>query len=99
MRVPHDASGCVSINDLASVFANSIVPLLTEYFYDNIKRIGDILGCSSFSAGDAVVAKSIDSFAYVDPISSDDEDEVSYEIDPDAFLRFDTYSKIVSKHS
>lgn len=99
MRVPHDASGCVSINDLASVFTNSIVPLLTEYFYDNIKRIGDILGCSSFLAGDAVVAKSIDSFAYVDPISSDDEDEVSYEIDPDAFLRFDTYSKIVSKHS
>lgn len=99
MRVPHDASGCVSINDLASVFTNSIVPLLTEYFYDNIKRIGDILGCSSFSTSDAVVAKSIDSFAYVDPISSDDEDEISYEIDPDAFLRFDTYSKIVSKHS
>lgn len=99
MRIAHDANGCVSIKDLASVFTSSIVPLLCEYFYDNIKRIGDILGCSSFSIGDAVVAKSIDSFPYVDPISSDDEDEISYEIDYKAFLRFDTYLKIVSKHS
>lgn len=85
-----------SIEVLASIFENSIIPLLQEYFYDDYEKIRLVLGDNTKDdeADQFIVARAAD---YDELFGTTDvglDDAVFYEINPEAFDNIDAYRSI-----
>ena len=85
-----------TIETLASIFENSILPLLQEYFYDDYEKIRLVLGDNNKPDAEDqfIVAKSID---YTDLFGATDmnlDDSFIYEINRAAFDNIEAYRSI-----
>lgn len=85
-----------SIETLASIFENNIIPLLQEYFYDDYEKIRLVLGDNTKDdeADQFIVAKTVD---YDELFGTTDvglDDAVFYQLNPDAFDNIDAYRSI-----
>lgn len=85
-----------SIEVLASIFADNIIPLLQEYFYDDYEKIRLVLGDNTKDdeAEQFIVARTAD---YDELFGTTDiglDDAVFYKINPEAFDNIDAYRSI-----
>jgi len=85
-----------SIEVLASIFENNIIPLLQEYFYDDYEKIRLVLGDTTKEdeAEQFIVARAAD---YDELFGTTDvglDDTVFYQINPEAFDNIDAYRSI-----
>lgn len=85
-----------SIEVLASIFKNNIIPLLQEYFYDDYEKIRLVLG-------DNTKDDEIEQFIVARVVNYDElfgttdvglDDTVFYQINPEAFDNIDAYRSI-----
>ncbi len=76
-----------TIETLASIFENSILPLLQEYFYDDYEKIRLVLGDNNKpdAADQFIVARSIDYTELFGTTEMDLDDSFVYEINRAAF--------------
>ena len=99
MNIP-SSNGKVDINDLAYAFANKIIPLLQEYFYDDYGRIRLVLGeyGDSDPATDAIVGLDDQQLPYVNKSEFDDDDDLrQYEVNLKALTNIEFYKKIIKQ--
>ena len=85
-----------SIENLADIFENKILPLLQEYFYDDYEKIRLVLGDNNKTDAEEqfVIATPVD---FTDLFGNADlnmDDAVSYEINKAAFDNIDAYRSI-----
>lgn len=85
-----------SIEVLASIFENNIIPLLQEYFYDDYEKIRLVLGDNTKDdeMEQFIVARTAD---YDELFGTTDvglDDAVFYQINPEAFDNIDAYRSI-----
>lgn len=85
-----------SLDQLGRIFHNTIIPLLQEYFYEDYDKIRLVLGDNNKSKEDQFIhAKQLDVDGLFGDLNGYDlDDEVSYEINEEAFTRIDAYRKI-----
>lgn len=85
-----------SLDKLGHVFRNTIIPLLQEYFFEDYEKIRLVLGDNNKSKEDQFIhVKQRDLnglFGNLDGFDLDEE--VSYEINEEAFTRIEAYRKI-----
>ena len=99
MNIP-SSNGKVDISDLAYAFANKIIPLLQEYFYDDYGRIRLVLGeyGNSDPTADAIVGLDDQQLPYVKKSEFDDDDDVrQYEVNLKALSNVKFYEKILQQ--
>jgi 5-methylcytosine-specific restriction protein B len=84
-----------TLENLANIFKNSIIPLFQEYFYEDYEKIRLVLGENNKEIHEQFVTQTtnanIDLFGIVD---YDMDDEYTYEINSQAFYNIDSYKKI-----
>lgn len=85
-----------SIDTLASIFKNSIIPLLQEYFYDDYEKIRLVLGDNNKTeeAEQFIIEKATD---YADLFGETDlelDETITYEINSSAFENIEAYRYI-----
>ena len=85
-----------TVEQLAEIFENAIVPLLQEYFYEDYEKIRLVLGDNNKENKDEqfIIATETD---YEELFGSTDvgfDDSVTYEINKAAFGNIDAYRKI-----
>ncbi|MBT2292780.1 AAA family ATPase [Paenibacillus albidus] len=89
-----------SLENLGHIFRNTIIPLLQEYFYEDYEKIRLVLGDNNNNKSRAdqfVHAKQLNvNELFGDVNGYDLEDEVSYELNEDAFTRVEAYRMIYS---
>lgn len=84
-----------TIDALATIFENNIIPLLQEYFYDDYEKIRLILGDNKKESDiQFIVAKSNDYAELFGDISIDFDEACSYEINKNAFDKIEAYRSI-----
>lgn len=87
--------GAATVEALAQIFENNIIPLLQEYFYDDYEKIRLVLGDNKKeSATQFIVAKNND---YEELFGSADiglDDSFHYEINKEAFKEIEAYRSI-----
>ncbi|MFD1136642.1 AAA family ATPase [Paenibacillus urinalis] len=85
-----------SLDKLGYIFRNTIIPLLQEYFYEDYDKIRLVLGDNNKSKEDQFIhAKQMDMNGLFGDLNGYDlDDEVSYEINEEAFTRTEAYRKI-----
>lgn len=85
-----------SLELLASIFQDNILPLLQEYFYEDYEKIRLVLGDNNKQneAEQFVTAKTIDYTALFGPTEFGMDDAVHYEINPAAFYNIESYHSI-----
>ena len=85
-----------TIETLARIFENNIIPLLQEYFYDDYEKIRLVLGDNNKDNTDTqfIQAKSIDFESLFGNVDIALDDSVAYEINLSAFDDPDAYRSI-----
>ncbi len=85
-----------TVETLAEIFTNSILPLLQEYFYEDYEKIRLVLGDNKKTDTDEqfILAKPIDSAKLFGDAEVGLEDGCSYEINYAAFDNIDAYRSI-----
>lgn len=85
-----------SIDILAKIFKNNILPLLQEYFYDDYEKIRLVLGDNKKSAQNEqfIVVENINYTKLFGSLDIDMEDNYSYIINNDAFNKIESYRSI-----
>jgi 5-methylcytosine-specific restriction protein B len=85
-----------TIEALAQIFENSIVPLLQEYFYDDYEKIRLVLGDNNKDDAENqfIIAQSVNMEALFGSTNIELDESVSYEINPSAFFSIDAYRSI-----
>lgn len=85
-----------TIETLAAIFENSILPLLQEYFYDDYEKIRLVLGDNNKpdAADQFIVARSIDYTELFGTTEMDLDDSFVYEINRAAFDNIEAYRSI-----
>lgn len=87
-----------SINDLARIFENNIIPLLQEYFYEDYEKIRLVLGDNKKEEKYQFIKRTeVDYNALFGKTDTDIEDmyeKYRYEINPNAFYCFESYESI-----
>ena len=84
-----------TIETLARIFENNIIPLLQEYFYEDYEKIRLVLG-DNHKAEDAqfIIAKSNDYVSLFGNVDVGLDDGYSYEINKEAFGNIEAYRAI-----
>ena len=84
-----------TVDTLARIFENNIIPLLQEYFYEDYEKIRLVLG-DNHKAEDAqfVIAKSNDYVSLFGNVDVGLDDGFSYEINKSAFANIEAYRSI-----
>jgi 5-methylcytosine-specific restriction endonuclease McrBC GTP-binding regulatory subunit McrB len=77
-----------SLEKLASIFENEIVPLLQEYFYDDYEKIRLVLGDNQKQGVEEFIIKKADGASLFGNAENDAE---YYEINKDAFRKIKSY--------
>lgn len=83
-----------SIENLADIFENKIIPLLQEYFYDDYQKIRLVLGDNQKQSeqDQFILKQDVDvQDLFGDTEDTDLGDEVTYEINSEAFYNPDAY--------
>ena len=85
-----------TIDTLAEIFANSIIPLLQEYFYEDYEKIRLVLGDNKKSdpAEQFIIAKENDYAELFGDVDVGLDDGFSYEINYDALKKIEAYRSI-----
>ena len=85
-----------TIDTLAEIFANNIIPLLQEYFYENYEKIQLVLGDNrkQNDADKFIIDKKNDYSELFGDVEVDLDDTCSYEINYDALKRIEAYRSI-----
>lgn len=85
-----------SLELLASIFQDNILPLLQEYFYEDYEKIRLVLGDNNKQneAEQFITAKTIDYTALFGATDFGMDDAVHYEINPAAFYNIESYRSI-----
>ena len=85
-----------TIETLARIFENNIIPLLQEYFYDDYEKIRLVLGDNNKDNTDEqfIFARSVDFEALFGSVDVSLDDSTAYEINPSAFDNIDAYRSI-----
>ena len=85
-----------SLDALAVIFENNIIPLLQEYFYDDYEKIRLVLGDNrkANESEQFVVAKATDYSELFGDTDLDSDDAFSYEINKQAFGNIEAYKYI-----
>ena len=82
-----------SIERLAEIFENKIIPLLQEYFYDDYEKIQLVLGDNQKSDdSDRFVVKNSDAVKLFG--NADIDYPVFYEVNKESFKKIDAYAKL-----
>jgi hypothetical protein len=84
-----------TVDTLARIFENNIIPLLQEYFYEDYEKIRLVLG-DNHKGEDAqfVIAKSNDYVSLFGNVDVGLDDGFSYEINKSAFANIEAYRSI-----
>ena len=84
-----------TVDALARIFENNIIPLLQEYFYEDYEKIRLVLG-DNHKGEDAqfVIAKSNDYVSLFGNVDVGLDDGFSYEINKSAFANIEAYRSI-----
>jgi 5-methylcytosine-specific restriction protein B len=84
-----------TVDALAKIFENNIIPLLQEYFYEDYEKIRLVLG-DNHKGEDAqfVIAKSNDYVSLFGNVDVGLDDGFSYEINKSAFANIEAYRSI-----
>ena len=80
-----------TLDELANIFKNKIIPLLQEYFYDDWEKIRLVLNDNDF-----IKEKKLDKNLFEPKLFEDYEEKKIYVIDYDAFKDKKNYIKIYS---
>lgn len=85
-----------SINKLADIFRNKVIPLLQEYFYEDYEKIRLVLGDNQTKdeSKQFVNVKKADTVALFGMTDYDFDTNVRYEINQQAFYNTDAYKKV-----
>lgn len=85
-----------TIEALAHIFEDSIIPLLQEYFYDDYEKIRLVLGDNNKDSTDEqfIIAKKADFETLFGSVDIPIDDSTVYEINPSAFDNIDAYRSI-----
>lgn len=85
-----------TIDTLAEIFANNIIPLLQEYFYEDYEKIQLVLGDNrkQNDADKFIIDKKNDYSELFGDVDVDLDDTCSYEINYDALKRIEAYRSI-----
>ena len=86
-----------SVENLANIFADNIIPLLQEYFYEDYEKIRLVLGDNQKDNEELqfIIARANDDYADLFGDSSADFDEsITYEINREAFKNIEAYKSI-----
>ena len=84
-----------TVETLARIFENNIIPLLQEYFYEDYEKIRLVLGDNNKPEDEQfIVAKSNDYIALFGNVDIGLDDGYSYEINKDAFKNIEAYRSI-----
>lgn len=85
-----------TIDTLAEIFANNIIPLLQEYFYEDYEKIQLVLGDNrkQNDADKFIIDKKNDYSELFGDVDVDLDDTCSYEINYDALKKIETYRSI-----
>ena len=85
-----------TLETLASIFENSILPLLQEYFYEDYEKIRLVLGDNNKpnEAEQFITAKAVDYAALFGNTDFEMDDAFCYEINPAAFHKIESYRSI-----
>jgi 5-methylcytosine-specific restriction protein B len=92
--------GANTINNLASIFSKSVIPLLQEYFYEDYEKIRLVLGdnAKKDTATQFVIAEDVPDDTFEGDISDEiDIPEKSYRIEYDNFANIMAYKGISRK--
>lgn len=82
-----------TIETLASIFSDNIIPLLQEYFFDDYEKIRLVLGDNNKQSVDEqfITAKSVDFGVLFGNTDFDFDDATNYEINYSAFDNIEAY--------
>lgn len=85
-----------TIDKLALIFENHIIPLLQEYFYDDYAKIRLVLGDNKKDREDEqfIIAREVDCAELFGSTEVESEEAFSYEINRSAFDNIDAYRSI-----
>ena len=85
-----------SIENLANIFADNIVPLLQEYFYEDYEKIRLVLGDNQKDSEDLqfIIARANDYTDLFGDSSADFDESITYEINNKAFWNIESYKSI-----
>ena len=85
-----------TVDTLAEIFANNIIPLLQEYFYEDYEKIQLVLGDNrkQNDADKFIIDKKNDYSELFGDVDFDLDDTCSYEINYDALKRIEAYRSI-----
>ena len=85
-----------TVDKLAEIFINSIIPLLQEYFYDDYEKIRLILGDNKKENDEEmfIIAKKNDYSSLFGHAELEFDSDYSYEINYSAFKTIDSYRSI-----
>ncbi len=84
-----------SLNALAEIFENNIIPLLQEYFYDDYEKIRLVLGDNKKDESEQfILKKSTNYMELFGDTDVDFEESFSYEINKGAFYKINAYKYI-----
>lgn len=89
-----------TLNNLASIFAKSVIPLLQEYFYEDYEKIRLVLGdnAKKDAATQFVIAEDVPDDTFEGDVSDEiDIPEKSYRIEYDNFTNIMAYKGISKK--
>lgn len=90
-----DLKASATIDTLAKIFENNIIPLLQEYFYDDYEKIRLILGDNKKDVeAQFIVAKSNDYAELFGNVDIGLDDGCYYEINRKAFMEIEAYRSI-----
>ena len=85
-----------TVETLASIFENSIIPLLQEYFYDDYEKIRMVLGDNNKTNTEDhfILVNHIDFSSLFGNADLDFDENKSYEINHNAFFNIEAYRQI-----
>ena len=85
-----------SLDALSEIFANNIIPLLQEYFYEDYEKIRLVLGDNKKDREDIqfIVARTNDFNSLFGDSGIDLDESITYEINSKAFNNIDSYKLI-----
>ena len=89
-----------TLDNLASIFAKSVIPLLQEYFYEDYEKIRLVLGdnAKKDTATQFVIAEDVPDDTFEGDVSDEiDIPEKSYRIEYDNFTNIMAYKGISKK--
>ena len=85
-----------SVENLANIFADNIIPLLQEYFYEDYEKIRLVLGDNQKDNEELqfIIARANDYADLFGDASADFDESITYEINSKAFRNIEAYKSI-----